>query len=153
MLPIHSLYRRSCNSVLKTFGFDVTATSHMTSNFNMADVNVYKLDSFMGSPTLKSNAGDQNVCKKKNLSWLFGADIKIRPLGSLFAITRQGLVTPNNDPRTDFAIYTSHRGKILLIFIWCFCCDSSILAFDLSIFLSLFDRLDKTKYSVFVSCV
>ena len=31
----------------------------------------------------------------KNLSWLFGADRKIRPSGSLFGITRQSLVTIN----------------------------------------------------------
>ena len=27
-------------------------------------------DSFMTTPTLKSNAGDQDVCMKKNISWL-----------------------------------------------------------------------------------
>ena len=37
----------------------------------------------MAAPTLKSNAEDQKVCKKKNLSWLFGADRKIRPSGSM----------------------------------------------------------------------
>ena len=36
----------------------------------------------MVTPTLKSNAGDQKVCKKKNLSWLFGVDRKICPLAS-----------------------------------------------------------------------
>ena len=41
----------------------------------------------MATPTLKSNAGDQRVCKKKNLSWFFGVDKKIRPSGSLFGIT------------------------------------------------------------------
>ena len=56
----------------------------------------------MGTPTLKSNAGDQRVCKKKNLSWLFCADIKIRPSGSLFGITRHSLVMPNSDPLMDF---------------------------------------------------
>ena len=30
-------------------------------------------DSFMATPTLKSNTGDRNVCKKNNLSWLFGS--------------------------------------------------------------------------------
>ena len=35
----------------------------------------------MVTPTLKSNTEDQNVCKKKNLSWFFGADRKVRPIG------------------------------------------------------------------------
>ena len=30
----------------------------------------------MATPTSKSNAGDQTVCKKKNISWLLGADRK-----------------------------------------------------------------------------
>ena len=47
----------------------------------MADVNVKQHDSFLATPTLKSNAGDRNVCKKKNLSWLFGADKKNLSLG------------------------------------------------------------------------
>ena len=62
-------------------GVDVTATSHTTSTFNMADVNRKERDSLMATPTLKSNAGDRKVCKKKNLSWLFGADRKICPSG------------------------------------------------------------------------
>ena len=37
--------------------------------------------------------------KKKNQTWVFGADRKFRPSGSLFCITRQSLVMPNNDPR------------------------------------------------------
>ena len=65
-------------------------------------------DSLMETPTLKSSAGDRKVCKKKNLSWLFGVDRKIRPLGSMFGIPRQSLVMPNSDPRTDFSICTSH---------------------------------------------
>ena len=36
-----------------------------------------KMAATMVGPTFKSNAGDQNVCKKKNLSWLFGADRKV----------------------------------------------------------------------------
>ena len=66
-------------------------------------------------PTLKSNAGDQKVCKKKkkvckkkNLSWLFDADRKIVPSGALFGITRQSLMMPNSDPPTDFSVHTSH---------------------------------------------
>ena len=58
-------------------GVDIIATSHTTSTFNMADVNVKQHASLMGTPTLKSNAGDQKVCKKKNPSWLFDADRKI----------------------------------------------------------------------------
>ena len=60
--------------------------------------------------TLSPNAGNQMICKKKNLSWLFGADRKIRPSGTLF-----GLVMPNSDPRTDFSIRTSHPLKILIL--------------------------------------
>ena len=56
----------------------------------------------MATPTLKSNAGDRKVCKKKNLSWLSGADRKIRPSGSLFGITPASLMMPNSDPRADF---------------------------------------------------
>ena len=66
MLSIHLLYRRPRNSVVKTLGVDVIATSHTTSAFNMADVNLYECDSSMATPTLKSNAGDQKVCNKKN---------------------------------------------------------------------------------------
>ena len=62
----------------------------------------------MGSPTLKSNAGGQKLSKKSKISWLFGADINIRPSGSRFAIPRQSLVMRNSDPRTDFSIHTSH---------------------------------------------
>ena len=69
----------------------------------------------MASPTLKSNDWVQKICKKKNLSWLFGEDRKIRPSGSLFGITRQSLVMPNSDPRTDFSVRTSHPWKILII--------------------------------------
>ena len=54
--------------------------SHTTSTFNMADINIYDSDSLMATPTLKSNSGDQKVCKKKNLPWLFGADRKVCPL-------------------------------------------------------------------------
>ena len=36
--------------------------------------------------------------------------------GSLFGITRQNLVMPNSDPRTDFSIRTSHPLNILIIF-------------------------------------
>ena len=61
----------------------------------------------MATPTLKSNTGGQNVCKKKNLPWLFDADRKIRPSGSLFGITRQSNLMRNSIPRMDFSIHTS----------------------------------------------
>ena len=48
----------------------------------------------MATPTFKSNIGDQKVCKKKNISWLVGADRKTRLSGSLFGINRQSLVMP-----------------------------------------------------------
>ena len=70
--------------------------SYMTLAFNMADVNVNEHDSIMATPTLKSHTGDGNVCKKKNLSWLFGAYRKIHPSGSLFDITGQSLGMPNS---------------------------------------------------------
>ena len=104
--------------------------SHMTSTFNMVDVNIKQHDSFMATPTLKSKAGDRKLCKKKNRSWLFGADRKIHLSRSLFGITWQ-LGNPslritvwhhsakpraaNSDPRTDFSIGTSHSWKILII--------------------------------------
>ena len=68
----------------------------------MADVKVYKRDLLMMTPTLKSNTADQKVCKKKNLSWLFGADRKICPSGSPFGITLQRLVMPNVNFRRIF---------------------------------------------------
>ena len=60
----------------------------------------------MGTPTLKSNTRDQKVCKKKNLSWLFGADRKIRPLGSLFgiALTAYPHSHPCDDIKTKFQV-------------------------------------------------
>ena len=75
------------------------------------------------TPTLKSNAGNQRVCKKKNLSWLFGVDRKIRPSWSLFGITRRSLVMPNSNPRgTNFSIHTSHScWKILIVSGPCHC--------------------------------
>ena len=76
MLSIYWLYRRSQNSVVNTLQEDVIAMSHMTSIFNMADVNIQERDSLMATPTLKSSAGDEKVCKRKNLSWLFGTNRK-----------------------------------------------------------------------------
>ena len=110
---MHWLYERSHYSVVKTLGVDVIVTSHTTSTFNMADVNVKESVSLMVTPKLKSNARDQNLCKKKKLSWLFGADRKIHPSGSLFGITRHSRM-PNSDPRIDFSIRTSHPWKLLI---------------------------------------
>ena len=70
-------------------GVDVIVMSiNMTSIFNMADVNIYECDALMANPALKSYPGDQKVCKKKNLPWLFGADRKKFPSESLFGITK-----------------------------------------------------------------
>ena len=38
---------------------------------------------------VKSNVGDQKVCKRKYLSWVYGMDRKICHSESLFGITRQ----------------------------------------------------------------
>ena len=83
----------------------------MTSIVNIADVNVQERESWMATPMLKINDGDQKVCKKKNISWLFGVDRKIRPSGSLSGITQQSLVMPNSDPRIDFlfALHSHER--------------------------------------------
>ena len=81
MLSTHWLYRRSRNSVVKTFGADFIAISRTASTFNMADVNVSEGDSLMASSSLKSNAGDQKVCKKTKLTPLFDADKKNPFLG------------------------------------------------------------------------
>ena len=60
----------------------------------------------MATPVLKSKAGGQKVCKKKNLSWLFGTDKKSVPRD--YCLASQGFVVPNSDPRTDFSVCTSH---------------------------------------------
>ena len=82
----------------------------------------------MVNPTLKSNAGDQKVYKKKNLSWVFGVDRKIGRSGSLFGITRQSLVMPNSDSRTDFTIRTSHPWKILIFQTIRYCMRKGLVA-------------------------
>ena len=66
----------------------------------------------MATPIFKTNAWDRKVCKKQNLSWLFGAYTKIRPSGSLFGITQ----LPSY-PRSDFFIHASHSWKSLIIFL------------------------------------
>ena len=78
MLSIHWLYRRSRNSVVKTFGNDVIPTSYDV-NFQYGGRQRIGTCPIKAIRTLKSNAGDQKVCKKKNLSWLFGADKKSVP--------------------------------------------------------------------------
>ena len=52
--------------------------------------------------------------QEKELSWLFGADRKICPSGSLCGITRQSLVMSNSDHWTDFSVRISHPGKIFV---------------------------------------
>ena len=104
VLSIPWLKRRSCNSVDKTLGVDFIVTSHIRSIFNSADINIQDYDLLIAIPALKSNAGNKKVCKKKYLSWLFGADRKNCPSGSLFGITRQSLVLPNNDPQMSVCL-------------------------------------------------
>ena len=45
---------RSRNFVVKALVVDVIATSHTTSTFNMADVNIQERDSLMATPTFKN---------------------------------------------------------------------------------------------------
>ena len=47
-------------------GVDVIVMSHTTPTFSMVDVNVQDCDLLMATPMLKSNTGNQMVCKKKN---------------------------------------------------------------------------------------
>ena len=86
MLSIHWLYRKSHNSVVKMVGVDIIVWRHChtTSTFYLADINVWERDLLMMPPMLNSNAGNQKVCMKKNLSWLFGVDRKIWTSGSLW---------------------------------------------------------------------
>ena len=96
----------------ETLGFDVIGTSHATSTFKMADVNVHEL---MTAPTFKSNAGDHKVCKKR-IYLDYGADRNIRPSGSLFVITRQsldGVFYPHLTPMKDS--YILHENGYLPI--------------------------------------
>ena len=52
----------------------------------MSDGNVFR---HQRMPWSELKFGNRKVCKKKKLSWMFGATWKIRPLGSLFGITWQ----------------------------------------------------------------
>ena len=47
----------------------------------MVDVNKWEQDSLLSTLTLKSNAADKKVCKKKDLSWSLGVDRKNLSLG------------------------------------------------------------------------
>ena len=58
---------------------------HIWCQLSMWRMSAYRNDA---TPTLKSNAGSKGL-QDKNLSWLFGADRKIHPSGSLFGITRK----------------------------------------------------------------
>ena len=82
----------------------------------------------MATLALKSNTGDQKVCKKKNLSWLFGTDRKIRPSGSLFGITRLCKQWPS-----DGFFYLHHTTMK----------DSYILAYQMK-FSTIFTSADKS---------
>ena len=69
----------------------------------------------MRTPSLKSNIGDQKVCKKKNLSCcLVLTEKSVR--GSLFGITQQSLMMPNSDLWMAFSIHTTQPRKILMIY-------------------------------------
>ena len=63
-VSIHGLYRRSRNSVIKTFGVDVIATLHATSIFNMADDNVWEHDLLMATPTLNETLEIKRYARK-----------------------------------------------------------------------------------------
>ena len=62
----------------------------------------------------KSNVVNQNVCKKKYLSWVYGVNRKICHSGSLFAITRQASWCRSVTFMTYFSIHTIHPWKILI---------------------------------------
>ena len=96
MLSIHQFDRRSHNSVVRTLRIDVIA-SHKMSTFNMVNVNEKQCNLLMVTPTLQSKAEDQKVCKKKNLSWLFGA----RPSGCQTVIPRGRFFCPHLPPMKD----------------------------------------------------
>ena len=49
-------------------------------------------------------------------AWLFGADRKIHPSGSLFGITRQSLMMLNSDPQTDFSIHSHPRNIFIFLY-------------------------------------
>ena len=70
---------------------------HNDVNFKMAYVNViiYGNECYFWN----ENIQNQNVCKKKNQTWVFVADRKFHRFGSLFGITRQSLVMPICDVR------------------------------------------------------
>ena len=53
--------------------------------FNMAYVNVKERGSFIATHTLKSNAGDRKIFKKKNIAQLFDADEKSVPRDHCYA--------------------------------------------------------------------
>ena len=86
--------------------------------FNMADINVNKCDLFMATPTIKSNAGDQEICKKKNpVVWCVQKNL---PLGSLFGITRQShVMLPCDGKQWLGRIFLSalHSWKILIVLV------------------------------------
>ena len=91
---------------------DVIATSHKTSVFNMADVNIKERDSFMVIPML-----ELEKYARKRIYY----DCSVRtensvPRDHCFGISWQNLVMPNSDPRTDFAVRTSHPWTILIVF-------------------------------------
>ena len=104
MLSIHWLYRRSRNYVVKILGWH---HCDVTYDVNFQYGGRQRIGTWFINGDSYVKAGNRKVCKKKNISWLYGADRKIRPSGSLFGITRQSVVMSNSDTRTDFSIRTS----------------------------------------------
>ena len=58
--------------------------------------------------------GSKGMQEKKKTIMVVWCGCKNPSSGSLFGITRQSLVMPNNDSRTDFSMRTSHPWKILM---------------------------------------
>ena len=63
-MSIHLLYRRSRNCVVKVFGDYITYDV----SFQYGGRHCIECDWLILIPKLKSNAGDEKICKKKNLS-------------------------------------------------------------------------------------
>ena len=63
----------------------------------------------------KTNVVNQKVCKKKYLSWMYGAVRKICHSGSLYGITRQASWCRSVNLVIDFSVHTIHPWKILIL--------------------------------------
>ena len=86
----------------------------------------------METPILKSNLGDQKViptvCKKENLSWLFGADKNFVPLDHCSASFGKPRDTEQLSLMTEFSIRTSQPLERFYILAYSteFLCDWSV---------------------------